>query len=235
MAITNYAGINYFRCDLFLKGPITMFLFFIIGIFTLSGQKIPKFNRTFTDTLIISDRIPVMVRINTVESDPSLINVKSPDLNSYLISRLNDTTFVINTRGGLSETKLKLYYKNIPVDVIPAIFRSLEIPKVFIKDYNEMPAKSNLTNVTSFICDIDENYKNKFGVALHSFDIHIHYPGGRKEYLQNFSTNIISSNLTKLKNLPPDSIVIFGNIKLRTIYNSIVDLPGESSKFLVKE
>jgi hypothetical protein len=209
----------------------------ILGLFSIFsfGQMIPKFNRGISDTLIISDRIPVIVSVSAGQSDPSLIALKSPDLNSYLISRLNDSTFVINNRGVQSETRLKLYYKNIPVDVIPAVYRALDVPKIFIKDFKELPLKSTLGNVSSFVCDIDEVYKMRFGVSLHAFDIQILYPGGRKEYLQNFSTNIITANFSKIKSLPPDSVVIFKNLKLRTIYNSIVDIPGDSSKFLVKE
>ena len=209
--------------------------FFLLVYNTLSGQMIPKFDRTLGDTLVVTDRIPVLVPLSVGLSDPALITLKSPDLSSYMISRLNDTMFVLNIRGALPETKLKLYFKSMPVDVIPVVYKPLNLPQVVLKEYAEFPRKGLLATINHLDCDIDENFKIRYNVLLHSFDIQIHHPSGRKEFLNNYGGNIVAPNLSKIKSLPPNTVIVFGNLKLRTIFNSIVDLQGESNKFIVKE
>jgi hypothetical protein len=199
-----------------------------------NGQLIPKFDKSRGDTLALFSSMPVVVVINLGQSDPTLVSLRSEEINSYMISKFDDSTYVINLNRVIGESKLKLYYKGLPVDIFTCSMKSIESPKIKLKDMNFEIDKGILTSKTVVDCDLESSYKSRYRVSLHSFNIKVSYPNGRSEIMSNNSLQINGHNLTRLKSLPPESVIQFDNIRLRTIYNNVIEVRGTSDNYTIK-
>jgi hypothetical protein len=213
--------------------------FFIVSILfcqnPIYSQFVPKFDKSFGDTLALFSNLPVVVSIKLGQSDPSLISLKSSEISNYMISKFDDSTFVININRPVNEAKLKLYYKNMPVDLYTATLAALDFPKILVLGKENIIEKDSLVLINSLNCSIEESYSAKYRVHLHSFNINIVHLNGRKEIIPNFNMNIASNNLLRIRSLPADTAIYFTNIKLRTIYNNVIEIKGDSNKFILSE
>jgi hypothetical protein len=205
-----------------------------VCISEVNGQFIPKFNKSRGDTLALFSSMPVVVVINLGQSDPTLVSLRSEEINSYMISKFDDSTYVINLNRVIGDSKLKLYYKGLPVDIFTCTMKTIESPKIVLKDMNLEIDKGILTSKTVIDCDLESFYKSKYRVSLHSFNIKATYPNGRSEIMSNNSLQINGHNLTRLKSLPAESVIQFDNIRLRTIYNNVIEVRGSSDNYTIK-
>jgi len=220
-----------------LTCPYKLVIAFVLTLSNISdgnSQLIPKFDKSRGDTLALFSSMPVVVVINLGQSDPTLISLRSEEINSYMISKFDDSTYVINLNRVIGESKLKLYYKGLPVDIFTSSMKSIESPKITLKDMDFEIDKGILTSKTIINCDLESFYKSRYRVSLHSFNIKVTYPNGKSEIMSNSSLQINGHNLARLKSLPAESEIQFDNVRLRTIYNNVIEVRGTSDKYTIK-
>ncbi|HMP28417.1 MAG TPA: hypothetical protein PKD85_02385, partial [Saprospiraceae bacterium] len=197
------------------------------------GQLVPKFDKTSGDTVALFNNLPVIINLKLGVSDPTLISVKSTEISSYMIAKFDDSTYVVNLNRPINEAKIKLYYKNLPVDIMTGVMAPITLPKVLIEGEESAISKGKINTLSNVVCYIEDEYIKKYRVQLHSFNLNLVHLNNRTEVIPNFSHTIANNNLTRIRTSPPGTVVYLSNMKLRTIYNNVIEIKGDSNKFVL--
>ena len=218
-----------------IKKTTILFLVFVSCLFTVgSAQKIPSFGISKEDTLKIYYNLNQNLKVKVNDADPTLIKIRCSESRGVSISQA-DTNFYIFINNPVAEIKLKLYYKNLPVDIINAKIERLPASdlKLEIAQNGEI-SKRKLAEVKKLLAEIPNNYKNDLNLAIYSYNINIIRKNGAIEVISCFNNNLTDQAIKKLLALPDDSKIAISNVRLKTPDNNVIELEGEGLKYFMK-
>ena len=218
-----------------IKKTTILFLVFVSCVFTVgSAQKIPSFGISKEDTLKIYYNLNQNLKVKVNDADPTLIKIRCSESRGVSISQA-DTNFYIFINNPVAEIKLKLYYKNLPVDIINAKIERLPASdlKLEIAQNGEI-SKRKLAEVKKLLAEIPNNYKNDLNLAIYSYNINIIRKNGAIEVISCFNNNLTDQAIKKLLALPDDSQIAISNVRLKTPDNNVIELEGEGLKYFMK-
>lgn len=218
-----------------IKKTTILFLVFVSCLFTVgSAQKIPSFGISKEDTLKIYYNLNQNLKVKVNDADPTLIKIRCSESRGVSISQA-DTNFYIFINNPVAEIKLKLYYKNLPVDIINAKIERLPASdlKLEIAQNGEI-SKRKLAEVKKLLAEIPNNYKNDLNLAIYSYNINIIRKNGAIEVISCFNNNLTDQAIKKLLALPDDSQIAISNVRLKTPDNNVIELEGEGLKYFMK-
>nr|MBP7643881.1 hypothetical protein [Saprospiraceae bacterium] len=182
-----------------IKKTTILFLVFVSCLFTVgSAQKIPSFGISKEDTLKIYYNLNQNLKVKVNDADPTLIKIRCSESRGVSISQA-DTNFYIFINNPVAEIKLKLYYKNLPVDIINAKIERLPASdlKLEIAQNGEI-SKRKLAEVKKLLAEIPNNYKNDLNLAIYSYNINIIRKNGAIEVISCFNNNLTDQAIKKL-------------------------------------
>ena len=218
-----------------IKKTTILFLVFVSCLFTVgSAQKIPSFGISKEDTLKIYYNLNQNLKVKVNDADPTLIKIRCSESRGVSISQA-DTNFYIFINNPVAEIKLKLYYKNLPVDIVNAKIERLPASdlKLEIAQNGEI-SKRKLAEVKKLLAEIPNNYKNDLNLAIYSYNINIIRKNGAIEVISCFNNNLTDQAIKKLLALPDDSEIAISNVRLKTPDNNVIELEGEGLKYFMK-
>ena len=218
-----------------IKKTTILFLVFVSCVFTVgSAQKIPSFGISKEDTLKIYYNLNQNLKVKVNDADPTLIKIRCSESRGVSISQA-DTNFYIFINNPVAEIKLKLYYKNLPVDIVNAKIERLPASdlKLEIAQNGEI-SKRKLAEVKKLLAEIPNNYKNDLNLAIYSYNINIIRKNGAIEVISCFNNNLTDQAIKKLLALPDDSEIAISNVRLKTPDNNVIELEGEGLKYFMK-
>ncbi|MBK8633605.1 MAG: hypothetical protein IPN72_08570 [Saprospiraceae bacterium] len=218
-----------------IKKTTILFLVFVSCLFTVgSAQKIPSFGISKEDTLKIYYNLNQNLKVKVNDADPTLIKIRCSESRGVSISQA-DTNFYIFINNPVAEIKLKLYYKNLPVDIVNAKIERLPASdlKLEIAQNGEI-SKRKLAEVKKLLAEIPNNYKNDLNLAIYSYNINIIRKNGAIEVISCFNNNLTDQAIKKLLALPDDSQIAISNVRLKTPDNNVIELEGEGLKYFMK-
>ena len=218
-----------------IKKTTILLLVFVSCVFTVgSAQKIPSFGISKEDTLKIYYNLNQNLKVKVNDADPTLIKIRCSESRGVSISQA-DTNFYIFINNPVAEIKLKLYYKNLPVDIVNAKIERLPASdlKLEIAQNGEI-SKRKLAEVKKLLAEIPNNYKNDLNLAIYSYNINIIRKNGAIEVISCFNNNLTDQAIKKLLALPDDSQIAISNVRLKTPDNNVIELEGEGLKYFMK-
>ncbi|HOY13328.1 MAG TPA: hypothetical protein PLY70_09315 [Saprospiraceae bacterium] len=216
------------------KTTILLLLFALCSFTTGSAQKIPSFGISKEDTLKIYYNLNQNLKVKVNDADPTLIKIRCSESRGVSISQA-DTNFYIFVNNPVAEIKLKLYYKNLPVDIVNAKIERLPASdlKLEIAQNGEI-SKRKLAEVKKLMAEIPNNYKNDLNLAIYSYNINIIRKNGSVEIISCFNNTLTDQAIKKLLALPDDSQIAISNVRLKTPENNVIELEGEGLKYFIK-
>lgn len=198
-------------------------------------QKLPQFldiekDSTYTFYVNVDQKL----RIKPRNSDVSLIEVKA---NNAYVYKFNDSTYVVRYNTPTEISKIKLYYKNLPVDIINAEVQTMPTPSILLGG-NQGPnlTLEALRNVKKL--DIRFPFDKSPLNALELFQCRmlITEPGKPITFNTNLGGNVLPDHISKmLAELKPKSTIRFDEFKIKTEQNYVLDVEGSSITFIVVE
>jgi hypothetical protein len=206
-------------------------VFLLLVSIHVHSQILPSFIKFDMDTMPIYHSMPSLIKLKLNQSDPNLIALRTSDIPNYMIQRRDDSTFIINQNQTAGNIKFKLYYKNLPIEVLNGTIGYPNLPTILVGDRKIEISKSQATQTQQIICLVEDDFRNLTSLELYAFDIYIHHANGAKEMLPNYSHVIQRPNLDRLLSLSSGTSISFINVKFRTIYNSIIVIPGETKQY----
>jgi hypothetical protein len=217
---------------------ITRIAFFIF-LFCLSisgyAQLLPAFSGIEKDSIkTLYVNIDQRISINPQSSDLAYIEIKASNAS---IQKLNDTTYALRYNMPFEASKIKLYYRNLPVDIINVKVESMPAPTVIL-DGNQGPNLSiaSLRNVKKVDIVFPKNKEIIRSLELFQCRILITEPGKPVTFNTNFGGTVIPEYISKmLSELKPKSTIRFDEFKIKTPQNYVLDIEGSSITFIVVE
>lgn len=155
------------------------------------AQTLPEFNK-FEDK-VFYNKMQNLITLNLNGADPSMIKLK---MRNGQIGKLNDTSYQISYRGVLEDqVKIKLYYKNLPVDVYTMSAAQAPLVKISLPDTNKTSYTLNELAKQKLNVSIEDKNLVASGYKVHSFQVRAILPK------QNRPFPIMSLNTTNLNKL----------------------------------
>jgi hypothetical protein len=208
-------------------------LFLLIGI--NSYGQLPSFKSNQKDSIYAYYvQIDQKLEINLNGADPSKIEVKITD---GFANRLNDSTFNIRYNAPIEETKLKLYYKNFPVDIQNVKSKNMSIEGIKLGDITDKNVKlSQLLSIKKFELLFPKEMPVQLKPELFSCKLTIHKPGNITPFFTNMRNLDIPQNVQQMiAALPKDSKITFEEIRIKTVTNNVLNLDNDIITFTIVE
>lgn len=197
----------------------------------LFSQKLPNWN--LPEKPMFFTGIPHELTIKANASDPQFISVKIP---AGFVNKLNDTTYTIRFDIPQEDIKLKLFYKNLPVDIVTATVTKPVAPKLLIKGYQNGPIpREVLESLEELEFVFPEGFPSA-GINIHTIRMNVKVNArSQMTSLQLHSTKLTPQAREILKKIEPGGSLAFDNIMFVTSKNNVLNLPRESYVFSVTQ
>lgn len=207
----------------------------LILCFSTAGfcQKLPQFKEVEKDsTYTFYVNVDQKLHIKPRSADLSMVEVKAA--NAY-VYKFNDSTYVVRYNTPTEISKIKLYYKNLPVDIINVQAETMPAPAILLGG-NQGPqlTQENLRNLKKL--DIRfPNAKSPFNsLELFQCRMLITEPDKAITFNTNLGGSILPDHISKmLAALKPKSTIRFDEFKIKTEQNYVLDVEGSSITFIV--
>lgn len=215
-----------------VKHALIFTLFSCSGM--LFGQNLPSFKGIEKDsvyTYLIHSYKKHTIDIRGSKSE--LIEVKAAGAN---IQKLNDSTYHLMFTQPMEETKVKLYYKNLPVDIIIAKVINIEMPVIKLANSSfEKISKSNLAAVKNFQIDYKQN-PLYLGFEFYNCVLTISDKNKKEPIRVNLNSLEFPASVAGIiQQLPVNSTISFKNIQVKTPANSVLNVEGDGVNFTIVE
>lgn len=232
---------NYFiMCCVLLVLLSNMLKFFNISLFlivlnNLFSQTIPSFidfNKDSVYNFYCNIDFPLNIKING--ANPDLIEIKAAQTNIY---KLSDSLFQIRFLNPNEDTKIKLYYKNLPVDIIHVKTQNLLVPEIKLGNTTSHKITKTELNAANKIDFVFPDILRKLDLQLFSCTIKImDASNAQNPYAVNLRSYELPVNVMNIfQKLPINSTIQFSEIRVKTRNNHVMNLEGESPQILVIE
>lgn len=201
----------------------------------LQAQHLPAFNWSGKDSVItLYCQLDYPVGITLNNADPSLLQVKAK---GATLIKMADTTYQIRFMAPEEEVKIKLYYKNLPVDIMTVKVTNPEMPNIVFKGLNGINiAKADLSKIKSFEVVFPSLMDKIPGLEFYTCKLSIIEPGKPTPFFINLRSPDLPSQLQGIiANLPVDSYLVFEELKIKTRSNNVMNMDGQPVKFRVVE
>ena len=217
-----------------LKIPSAFFLYFSMLV-QIQAQHLPAFSWTGKDSVItLYSQLDYPVEIKLNSADPALLQVKAK---GATIIKMADTSYQIRFLAPEEEVKIKLYYKNLPVDIMTARVTNPEMPNIVFKGVSGINiAKADLSKIKSFEVVFPALMGKIPGLEFYTCKLSIIEPGKPTPFFINLRSPDLPAQLQGIiTNLPVDSYLVFEELKIKTRSNNVMNMDGQPVKFKVVE
>ncbi len=201
----------------------------------LKSQSLPELLWPGKDSVVtLYSQLDHFVRIKPHRSETSMIQLKSK---SATIIKMSDTLYQIRFQVPEEEVKIKLYYKNLPIDIITARVINLPMPNIrFAGMMGKDIPKANLGKLKKFELDFPVFDGLSPGLEFYTCKMSIIEPGKQNPFFINLHSSDLPSQLQGIiANLPINSWIVFEELKVRTRSNNIMNMEGNPVRFRVVE
>ena len=191
-----------------------------------NAQKLPVFDKANAKTHFINLGNDIV--IDVFEADASKITVKTAE---GFLSKINDSLYNIRYNTPIDESKIRLYYKNLPVDVLIISVKNLPSPEIIL--LGKSGGKLNVADVKMVDTlkiflpgEVDLSYS----VELYTCNVILDIPGSK---VQTFTlrNNVIPENLkAALLHSKSGTTLIFDQVRFK-IGNSILNIEPKPVRF----
>ncbi len=199
------------------------------------SQHLPAFSGFEKDSIYsLYVNIDQKISINPRNSIAGNIEIKA---NNASIQKLNDSTYLMRYNMPTEATKIKLYYRNLPVDIINVKVENIPAPAIVL-DGNLGPflTKASLKNIKKVDILFKNNKELIQSLELFQCRILITEPGKPMTFNSNLGGTMIPEYIAKmLSELKPNSTIRFDEFKIKTVQNYVLDVEGSSVTFIVVE
>jgi hypothetical protein len=201
----------------------------------LTAQNLPVMKNVEKDSLyIIYVNLDHKIEINPRKADLSLMELRATNAN---VLKLNDTVYQVRYHTIDEETKIKLYYKGLPVDIMTAKVSNMLAPKVKIAGISgpNIPATA-LKGLKKFELVYTPEMEKMKGLEFFNCRILITEPGKPLSFNVNLRNLEFPEQLVSmLSKLKPESTIRFDEFKMKTNQNYVLNVEGSSITFIVVE
>lgn len=218
---------------MYLKTFLLPFLTFLSGV--LASQSLPQIAWEGKDSIItIYCQLDYPVKIDLRQADPSMIQLKSRGAS---LAKLSDSVYQIRFQIPEEEVKLKLYYKNLPVDIVSLNVINMEMPSIRFNGINgNNIQRSDLSKVRAFELLFPSISAIAPGLEFYTCKLTIIEPGKPAPFYINLrSVELPAQLLGIISTLQPESTIIFDELKIKTRSNNVLSMDGTPVKFRVIE
>jgi hypothetical protein len=167
-------------------------------------------------------------------ADPTKMEIKITD---GFANRVNDSTFNIRYNAPIEETKLKLYYKNFPVDILNVKSKNMSIDGIKLGEVTDKNVKvSQLLSIKKFELLFPKEMPLQLKPELFSCKLTLHKPDNTVPFFTNMRNLDIPNNVQQMiAALPKDSKITFEEIRIKTITNNVLNLDNDVITFTIVE
>ncbi len=198
------------------------------------AQSLPTIKNNVKDSLFsLYLHIPYSLEVLVHNADPSFIEVKAPNAN---IQKMSDTLYLITYSNTSEASKIKLYYKNLPIDIMQVKVEAFNAPVVkLMGSSGPNISKFALKNLTKIELDLHAA-SNANNLQLYSCRVFISEPGKPMTFNTILNKLDLPEQLSSMiKNLAPSSTIRFDEFMMKTPQNQIFNASGSSVTFIVVE
>jgi hypothetical protein len=220
----------------YFKHILLAFILLSMGKVTMQAQsRLPQIANVVKDSVYtFHTYVDHVVRLKLNECDPALIELRSKEAQ---ISKLNDTTYYVRYSYLQEESKIKLYYKNLPIQFINVKVKNIAMPEIkFGKESSKILHKAELSTLNDFSFDFNNSLNISSRIELYSCKIVIVEPNKPVPFSWNVNTYILPPHIKQMiAKLPLNAQIIFQDISVKTSSNNIINLIGEPIAFKIIE
>lgn len=175
------------------------------------------------------------VNLNLNGCDESQIKLKAKDAT---LRKINDTLYSVYLRGlnDEQEMKLKMYYKNLPVDIKNIPIKGSPVLQISLNEENKV-AQIPIGEIAKTKIDIrfDDESLNREGYEVFSFNIK--YRNAQNKIIPIASSrypelSVLEKFLNRLK--PGDSI-IFSDFRMKSRQNNVINCQSNYFEIVLTE
>ncbi|MBK8698062.1 MAG: hypothetical protein IPN29_00080 [Saprospiraceae bacterium] len=213
------------------------FLILVVNLWVKMGiaQHLPVFAKTERDTVqTLYCQLDYQIPIKLHTSDPHLIEVKAKP---GTVVKLNDSLYQVRYVSPEEEVKIKLYYKNMPVDLYAVKVANLPMPVIRLSGLNgSLIPKGDLAKVKKFELEFPYLSQRNEGIEFFTCRLSIVEPGKPNPFYINLRTPDFPQQLQGIiSKLPANSTLSFDELKVKTRSNNVMNMDGNPVKFTVVE
>jgi hypothetical protein len=198
-------------------------------------QKLPQFLGIEKDSIYtFYVNVDQKLHIKPRSADLSMIEIKAT--NAY-VYKFNDSTYVVRYNTTTEISKIKLYYKNLPVDIINVQVETMPAPAIILGG-NQGPnlTQETLRNLKKLDIQFPLNKSSLKALELFQCRMLITEPGKPITFNTNLGGSVLPDHISKmLAELKPKSTIRFDEFKIKTEQNYVLDVEGSSITFIVVE
>jgi hypothetical protein len=217
-----------------MKIKYVICVLFTLQYVLLKAQLTPSFVRdTGEDIKHFYIGLDNYIKIKLNNADGSLVNVKSTAV-SY-ISKHNDSTYSVRFDAQLDQGKLKLYYKNLPLDIMIFDFINIPSPKITLDGHVQNISKSKLQSLKKFTLEYPENLLKNLNLKFFSCSVKIQIPNKPLMAFDHRSLDLVSNIVNLIPQFNVGTTITFDDILLLNNFNQIVNTKKEAIIFKVVE
>lgn len=209
-------------------------LFILFLSYSVFGQSIPAFDYGDRDTIDIYYNLNQKLRINFNKADPSLVKIRYTTPRGVNVSQA-DSSMYIFVNAPIESMRLKLYYKNLPVDIIDARIERMPATNMVLNTEEVgIISKQKLSETKSLAASIPNRYREDLNLQIYSYNLRLLRPGKNPELLPCFNESVSDQIINKIIGLPEHSIIMIENVRLRTPQNNVIELEGPGLTYEIK-
>ncbi len=229
---------HVFRFNAVNQAGLKILFVFFLYFFSLSnmfGQHLPAFSWAGKDSVItLYSQLDYPIEIKLNNADPALLQLKAK---GATIIKMADTSYQIRFLAPEEEVKIKLYYKNLPVDIMTARVTNPEMPNIVFKGVSGINiARADLSKLKSFEVVFPALMDKIPGLEFYTCKLSIIEPGKPTPFFINLRSPDLPAQLQGIiTNLPVDSYLVFEELKIKTRSNNVMNMDGQPVKFRVVE
>ncbi|MBK8700551.1 MAG: hypothetical protein IPN29_13870 [Saprospiraceae bacterium] len=199
------------------------------------AQNLPVFAKPMRDTVqTLYCQLDYQIPIKLHTADANLIEVKAKP---GTVVKLNDSLYQVRYVSPEEEVKIKLYYKNLPVDLYAVKVANLPMPVIRLSGLNgSLIPRGDLTKVKKFELEFPYMSQRNEGIEFFTCRLSIMEPGKASPFLINLRTPDFPQQLQGIiSKLPANSTLSFDELKVKTRSNTVMNMDGNPVKFTVVE
>ena len=210
-----------------------LLLFTMADVF---GQKLPAFSYGGKDTITVYYNLNQKLKIDFRGTDPSFTKIKigSTTMRGVNISQADSSIFIF-VNSPVEDFRMKLYYKNLPIDIIDVKIERMPATDLIlnIADQGNI-SKQILGEIKALQPSIPVAYIEDLNLEIYSYNLRLIRPGKNPEIIPCFNIKLTDQALSKIIALPENSYIMIENVRLKTPQNNVIELEGPGKTYQIK-
>lgn len=209
----------------------------LLALFTslqAKTQSIPEFDYGDLDTITVFYNLNQKLKIKFNGTEPNLTKIRFSAPRGVNISQ-SDSSIFIFVNAPLDAVRLKLYYKNLPVDIIDARIEKMPASNLVLSIAEEGAiSKQRLAEIKALQASIPIAYTQDLHLEIYSYNLKLVQPGKNPETIPCFNNKLSDQAIKRIISLPENSIIFIDNVRLKTPQNNVIELEGPGQTYQIK-